>query len=100
MKNFGRIACCGALSQYDGAPPPHGPRGIPGLIVTKRLNLRGFVVMDFADQQDQALADLQSWVADGRLKVKEDIVEGLENLPAALIGLLSGENRGKRMVRV
>ncbi len=100
MKNFGRIACCGALSQYDGAPPPHGPRGIPGLIVTKRLNLRGFVVMDFADQQDQALADLQSWVADGRLKVKEDIVEGLENLPAALIGLLAGENRGKRMVRV
>jgi NADPH-dependent curcumin reductase CurA len=46
------------------------------------------------------LADLQSWVADGRLKVTEDIVDGLENLPAALIGLLAGENRGKRMVRV
>jgi hypothetical protein len=64
------------------------------------LNLRGCVVMDCADQQDQALADLQSWVADGRLKVTEDIVDGLENLPAALIGLLAGENRGKRMVRV
>ena len=100
MKNFGRIACCGALSQYDGAPPPHGPRGIPGLIVTKRLNLRGFVVMDFADQNEKALADLQGWVADGRLKVQEDIIDGLENLPAALIGLLAGENRGKRMVRV
>jgi len=100
MKNFGRIACCGALSQYDGAPPPHGPRGIPGLIVTKRLTLRGFVVMDFADQNAKALADLQSWVADGRLKVKEDVIDGLENLPAALIGLLHGENRGKRMVRV
>ena len=100
MKNFGRIACCGALSQYDGAPPPHGPRGVPGLIVTKRLTLRGFVVMDFADQNDKALADLQSWVADGRLKVKEDIIDGLENLPKALIGLLHGENRGKRMVRV
>ena len=100
MKNFGRIACCGALSQYDGAPPPHGPRGIPGLIVTKRLTLRGFVVMDFAAQNDKALADLQGWVASGQLKVKEDVLEGLESLPGALIGLLAGENRGKRMVRV
>jgi hypothetical protein len=100
MKNHGRIACCGALSQYDGAPPPHGPRGVPGLIVTKRLTLRGFVVMDFADQNDKALADLQSWVQSGQLKVQEDIVDGFENLPHALIGLLHGENRGKRMVRV
>jgi len=100
MKNHGRIACCGAVSQYDGAAPPHGPRGVPGLIVTKRLNLRGFVVMDFADQNDRALADLQSWVASGQLKVQEDIIDGLENLPSALIGLLAGENRGKRMVRV
>ncbi|HEY2358349.1 MAG TPA: NADP-dependent oxidoreductase [Phenylobacterium sp.] len=100
MKNFGRIACCGAVSQYDGAAPPHGPRGIPGLIVTKRLTLRGFVVMDFDDQREAALKDLQSWVASGRLKVKEDIIEGLENTPAALIGLLAGENRGKRMIKV
>ncbi|MBW8814562.1 MAG: NADP-dependent oxidoreductase [Caulobacterales bacterium] len=100
MKTHGRIACCGAVSQYDGAPPPHGPRGVPGLIVTKRLTLRGFVVMDFADQNDRALADLQGWVNDGRLKVQEDIIDGLENLPRALIGLLHGENRGKRMVRV
>jgi hypothetical protein len=100
MKNFGRIACCGAVSQYDGAAPPHGPRGIPGLIVTKRLTLRGFVVMDFDDQREAALKDLQGWVADGRLKVQEDIIDGLENTPAALIGLLAGENRGKRMVKV
>jgi hypothetical protein len=100
MKTHGRIACCGAVSQYDGTPPPHGPRGVPGLIVTKRLSLRGFIVSDFADQNDKALADLQGWVADGRLKVQEDIIDGLENLPNALIGLLHGENRGKRMVRV
>src|SRR5262249_49666304 len=92
MKNHGRIACCGAVSQYGGAAPPHGPRGIPGLIVTKRLTLRGFVVMDYADQNEKALADLQGWVKDGRLKVKEDIIDGLENLPAALVGLLRGEN--------
>jgi NADPH-dependent curcumin reductase CurA len=100
MKNHGRIACCGAVSQYDGAAPPHGPRGVPGLIVTKRLTLRGFVVMDFADQNDRALADLQSWVASGQLRVQEDIIDGLDRLPEALIGLLAGENRGKRMVRV
>lgn len=100
MKNHGRIACCGALSQYDGAPPPHGPRGIPGLIVTKRLTLRGFVVMDFADQNDKALADLQSWVVSGQIKVTEDVIDGFENLPKALVGLLHGDNRGKRMVRV
>ena len=76
MKNFGRIACCGAVSQYDGAPPPHGPRGIPGLIVTKRLTLRGFVVMDFDDQREAALKDLQGWVASGQLKVQEDIIDG------------------------
>ncbi len=100
MNLHGRVACCGALSQYDGAPPPHGPRGVPGLIVTKRLTLRGFVVMDFDDQREKALSDLQGWVASGQLKVSEDIVEGLENTPAALVGLLAGENRGKRMVKV
>jgi hypothetical protein len=100
MKNFGRIACCGAVSQYDGAAPPHGPRGIPGLIVTKRLTLRGFVLYDFDERREEALQDLQTWVASGQIKVQEDIIDGLENTPAALIGLLNGENRGKRMVKV
>lgn len=100
MNNFGRIACCGAVSQYDGAAPAHGPRGVPGLIVTKRLNVRGFIVSDFYDRRDIALAELQAWVASGALKVQEDVIEGLENTPAALVGLLAGENRGKRMVKV
>jgi NADPH-dependent curcumin reductase CurA len=100
MKNFGRIACCGAVSQYDGAAPAHGPRGVPGLIVTRRLTLRGFVVMDFDDQREAALKELQGWVASGQLKVHEDIIEGLENTPAALVGLLNGDNRGKRMIKV
>jgi NADPH-dependent curcumin reductase CurA len=100
MNVHGRIACCGAVSQYDGAAPAHGPRGVPGLIVTKRLTLQGFVVMDFDDRREKALNDLQAWVAEGKLKVQEDILEGLENTPGALIGLLAGENRGKRMVKV
>ncbi len=100
MKMHGRIACCGAVSQYDGAPPAHGPRGVPGLIVTKRLTVQGFILTDFMSRAGEALADLQKWVAEGRLKVREDIVEGLENAPAGLVGLLAGENVGKRMVRV
>ncbi|NBB14885.1 zinc-binding dehydrogenase [Caulobacter sp. SLTY] len=99
MNVNGRIACCGAVSQYENAAP-FGPRGVPGLIVTKRLRLRGFIVSDFADQNDQAMADLQAWAASGQLKVQEDVLEGLESLPGALIGLLAGENVGKRIVRV
>ncbi len=100
MNLHGRIACCGAVSQYDGAAPPHGPRGVPGLIVTKRLTLTGFVVMDFYDRQAEALAELTSWVDSGALRVREDVIEGFERLPAALIGLLAGDNIGKRMVKV
>ncbi len=100
MNMHGRIACCGAVSQYDRTPSAHGPRGIPGLLVVKRLTMQGFIVMDFDDQRDAALADLKSWVDAGKLTVQEDIVDGLENTPQALIGLLAGANRGKRMVRV
>lgn len=99
MNNHGRVACCGAVSQYD-EPSAYGPRGVPGLIVTKRLTMRGFVVMDFEAQNPRALADLSGWVASGQLKVREDIVDGFEKLPDALIGLLAGDNIGKRMVKV
>jgi NADPH-dependent curcumin reductase CurA len=100
MKLKGRIACCGAVSQYDGPAAPHGPRGVPGLIVVRRLTLQGFVMSDYDAEREEALAELQSWVAAGKLKVHEDIIDGLENTPQALIGLLAGDNRGKRMVRV
>lgn len=76
------------------------PRGVPGLIVTRRLTLTGFVVMDFDDEREAALADLKSWVESGVLKVREDIFDGLESLPRALVGLLAGDNVGKRMVKV
>ena len=100
MNNRGRIACCGVISQYDGVPSATGPRGVPGLIVVKRLIMQGFIVMDYMNERDSALKDLHSWVASGRLKVQEDVINGLENTPKALIGLLAGENRGKRMVKV
>jgi NADPH-dependent curcumin reductase CurA len=100
MKQGGRIACCGAVSQYDGEAPRHGPRGVPGLIVTKRLTLQGFVLYDFYPEIDTAMKDLQAWVTSGQLKVIEDVRHGLEQVPQALIGLLAGDNYGKRMVVV
>lgn len=99
MNLHGRIACCGAVSQYDTANPVV-PRNFPGLLVVKRIKMEGFIVMDFAEHDARAEADLAEWVSSGQLKVIEDIVDGLENAPSALIGLLNGANRGKRMVRV
>jgi len=98
MKAHGRIAACGAVSRYDGAVP-YGVHGTP-MIVSKRITIRGFIVTDFFAQAAKALSELEGWVRSGQLKVLEDIVDGFENLPAALVGLLAGENVGKRMVRV
>ncbi len=99
MNERGRVVCCGAISQYDSAAAA-GPRNLPGLVVVKRLRMEGFIVTDFARQDATALRALRTWVQTGQIKVIEDVVEGLENTPAALIGLLAGENKGKRMVRV
>lgn len=99
MNEKGRIVCCGAISQYD-TDAPTGPRNLPGVLIVKRLAMQGFIVMDFARDDDKATRALHAWVKSGQIKVTEDIIHGLENAPAALVGLLRGDNRGKRMVRV
>lgn len=99
MKIKGRISCCGAVSMYDGKPQP-GPFGVPGLLVTKRLRMEGFIVSDYHHLDSDAVHDLSMWARQGELKVVEDIIDGLENAPRGLIGLLAGENRGKRMIKV
>jgi len=100
MNLWGRVACCGNVSQYDGAAPGGGPMGVPGFLVTKRIRMEGFVVMDFYDRREQAEAALARWLADGKLKAPVDIVEGFEGMPAALAGMFAGKNRGKLLVRV
>lgn len=99
MNDRGRVVCCGAISQYDG-DAPSGPRNLPGMVVVKRLRMEGFIVTDFAKDDAKAVRALQHWVSTGQIKVFEDVVDGLENAPSALIGLLAGDNKGKRMVRV
>lgn len=99
MNDRGRVVCCGAISQYD-TTAASGPRNLPGMVVVKRLRMEGFIVTDFTREDATALRALKTWVDNGQVKVIEDVIDGLENTPAALIGLLAGENRGKRMVRV
>lgn len=99
MNMKGRVVCCGAVSQYNETSPA-GPRNLPGMVVVKRLRMEGFIVMDFHEDDAKAQSDLERWVAGGEIKAVEDIFDGLERAPAALVGLLSGDNRGKRLVRV
>jgi len=100
MKTHGRIVCCGVVSQYDAASPAPGPAAVPGQLVVKRLRMEGFLVSDFLGEWMAGQQQLADWVASGQLKVLEDVYDGLERAPAALIGLLNGDNTGKRMVRV
>lgn len=99
MNQRGRVVCCGAVSQYD-TDAPSGPRNVPGLLVVKRLRMEGFIALDWPDEVPACAKEISGWLKDGNLKVVEDVIDGLENAPEALIGLLHGENRGKRMVRV
>jgi len=100
MNQRGRVVCCGAVSQYDTSNPAPGPRGVPGYLVSKSLRMEGFIVTDFHGLWPNAERRLARWLADGRLIALQDMVEGLYSAPAALIGLLKGDNVGKRIVRV
>ncbi|MGE0624443.1 MAG: NADP-dependent oxidoreductase [Pseudomonadales bacterium] len=100
MNVNGRIACCGVVSQYDTDSPEPGPKGVPGLLVNKRLTMRGFLVFDFASEYLAARAEIAGWLKDGRLKSLTDEVRGLEAAPAAFVDLLAGGNLGTRVVRL
>jgi NADPH-dependent curcumin reductase CurA len=94
-----RISLCGQISQYNNAKPEMGPRQLAMLIVA-RAKMQGFLITDFAPRFGPALTVMTGWYRSGQIKNREDIVEGFENLPQAFIGLLKGENIGKRLVKV
>jgi len=100
MNLWGRVACCGAISNYDTGTPAPGPVGVPGLLVTKRIRMEGFIVMDFYNRKREADSALAGWVEQGKIKAAVDVVEGFEKMPSALAGMFAGHNRGKLMVRV
>lgn len=94
---FGRIALCGMISGYDGQPIPMAR---PQLILTQRLTLEGFIVSEHMEVWPEALKELGTLVAGGRLKYRETIAQGLENAPEAFLGLLKGRNFGKQLVKM
>ncbi len=94
-----RITICGQIDQYNATEPPVGPRLLWHCIV-KRLQIRGMLVFDFVDQHPEALAQLGQWVRSGQIRYREDVVEGIENMPEAFMGLLRGDHIGKRIVKI
>jgi NADPH-dependent curcumin reductase len=97
MNDFGRIALCGMISGYDGKPIP---LQYPQLILTSRLRIEGFIISEHMDVWPQALAELGRMVAEGKLKYRETIAQGLESAPEAFLGLLKGRNFGKQLVKL
>jgi NADPH-dependent curcumin reductase CurA len=99
MNVHGRIAVCGMISAYNSTEPPPGPRNLMQ-VVSKRLRVEGFLATDQAPHQAEFLAEVAPLLASGQLVARETVVEGLENAPAAFLGLLSGANTGKMVVRL
>jgi NADPH-dependent curcumin reductase CurA len=99
MNSFGRVVVCGMISQYNVTTAQPGPSNL-GLVIGKRLTLKGFIVSDHYDRLPQFYADMGRWLAQGQVKWRETVVEGLENAPRAFIGLFAGENIGKMLVKV
>jgi hypothetical protein len=93
-----RIPLCGLISQYNVTQAPAGPN-LRALLVNRAL-LKGFIISDHMDRLPDFLRDASQWMREGRLKYREDVVDGLENAPRAFIGLLEGRNFGKLLVRV
>lgn len=101
---YARIPVCGLVSQYNAATAPEGPDRLPGfmgLVLTKSLTVRGFIQSEFVrEMYEDFERDASRWIAEGRLKYREDVVHGLDNAPPAFLGMLRGKNFGKLVVRV
>ncbi|HVV93595.1 MAG TPA: NADP-dependent oxidoreductase [Hyphomicrobiales bacterium] len=103
LNTHARVPLCGLVSSYNATEPPAGPDRSPAMMRTflsSRITVRGFIVSDFAEHARLFEDEAGKWLADGLVKYREDVVEGLENAPAGLIGLLKGKNFGKAIVKV
>ncbi|RUR96320.1 NADP-dependent oxidoreductase [Pectobacterium polaris] len=104
LNTSARIPVCGLVSGYNATGLPDGPDRLPllmGTILKKRIRMQGFIIFDdYGHRFDEFWKDVSPWVAEGKIKYREEIVDGLENAPEAFIGLLHGRNFGKLVVRV
>lgn len=99
MNQNGRIPVCGMIALYNATTPPPAPHNITN-IIGLRLLLKGFIVSDYAPRMAEFYADMSQWLASGQIKLQETVVEGVENAPAAFMGLFTGENLGKMVVKL
>jgi NADPH-dependent curcumin reductase CurA len=98
MNLFGRVVVCGSISDYNAAEP-YRPRNLRAILVN-RLKVQGMIVFDWKDRYGEALKALGGYLAAGKLRTRESVVEGLDNAPRGLIALLKGQNFGKQLVRL
>ena len=99
LKPHGRVAMSGAIAHYNATEPPVGPSNL-GLVITRRLTVRGFIVSDHQHRMPDMIADVTAWLGDGKLSHAETVVDGLDHAPDAFINLLRGANTGKMIVRL
>jgi NADPH-dependent curcumin reductase CurA len=104
LNRYARVPVCGLVADYNATSLPQGPDRMPwlmGQILTRSLTVRGFIQDEFTRSHGRDFVrDMTGWVTQGRVRYREDVVDGLENAPAAFRGLLRGRNFGKLLVRV
>ena len=103
LKDFARMPLCGVIAWYNGdqSEKPVLAAEVLSALLVKRVQMEGFVIIDqYPEHHASFVRDMQGWLADGKMKIREDIVDGIENAPEAFIGLLNGKNFGKLVVRV
>ena len=99
MADFGRIALCGAISQYNDAEPSPGPRNLMYL-VSRRIRMQGFIMLDYLDRTQEAIDAITGWVMAGELAWREDIQNGFDHIPTTLLRLFEGTNNGKQLLKL
>ncbi len=103
LNNFARIPVCGLIAHYNQTELPPGPdrmSQLQGLILRRSLKMQGFIVSNYRQRIPEFVSDMSRWLAEGKVTYREDVVDGLENAPQAFLGLFSGANFGKLVVRV
>jgi NADPH-dependent curcumin reductase len=99
INDYARISVCGLISQYNATEPVPGPYNFANVLV-RRARIEGFIVLDYFNRAPEAFAELGKWLAEGKLKYRVDVVDGLENTPRALEKLFDGSNTGKLVVKI
>jgi hypothetical protein len=93
-----RIAICGMISEYNQTEQELAPRPTRALLV-QRARMQGLIVFDWADRYPEGLVQMATWIKEGKIKYREDVIEGIENMPTAMLRLFTGQNFGKQLVR-